>query len=103
MAGNNTVCPCCGRHCSIEDLHCPRGMAHFGIEADGGGSRNHHGHRKFDIDTEASAITLIRQCGHFLHHSMPGGGSDDELLSFLTDDEKTQLSEILKKCLKNWQ
>lgn len=41
---NNTgKCPCCGRHCSVDNLHCPRGQAHFGQEPEHSKHAGRHG------------------------------------------------------------
>jgi len=50
----NKICPCCGRHCSLDNPHCERGeqYARTGViperdttgENDGAGHA-HHGHR----------------------------------------------------------
>ena len=45
-SNSENVCPCCGRHCSAENLHCQRGMAHFGIKA-AGEQEDHEKHEKF--------------------------------------------------------
>lgn len=99
------VCPCCGRHCSVENLHCERGMAHFGIEIDGKQETHHHFHGKENFDKENmtiddKVISLLRGCGHYLHHN--ASGESEELLSMLSVDEKKELISILKKCLKKW-
>lgn len=56
------------------------------------------------MNTDDAAIVSLRRCGHFLHHS---AGKDQEktsqeLLSALTEDEKKTLTELLQKCLKQW-
>lgn len=49
----NKICPCCGRHCSLDDPHCERGerYAQTGVipERDTSGENDgvghaHHGH-----------------------------------------------------------
>lgn len=52
-----------------------------------------------------TAVRLLRQCGHYLHHSAgkEQGKSNEELLAALSDEEKRALSDILQKCLDSWR
>lgn len=34
MVNGKEVCPCCGKHCPVDKLHCSKGKEHFGIAAD---------------------------------------------------------------------
>lgn len=94
------VCPGCGRQCPADDLHCPRGAAYFGREADikkspDGG----HGHaHKPEIKDET--VILMLKCGHYLHHGL--AEENEEVLSFLSHDEKNELTKLLKKCVEQW-
>ena len=45
------------------------------------------------------AITLLRRCGHFLHHNPEVA----VLPEALTEQERTQLESLLEKCLTLWQ
>jgi hypothetical protein len=99
MNNSENFCPCCGRHCSVENLHCPRGKAHFGIETDGEQSSHHH--ISGNMTNDEKVIALMRGCGHFLHHNMHG--NTDNLLSALSENEKTELISILEKCLTSWE
>lgn len=91
------TCPCCGRHCPIEDLHCDRGRAHFGGEGE-----SHSFHGSHESRPEEKALVLLRKCGHFLHHS-GDAGNPARLLSVLTEEERLQLEYLLEKCLNSWQ
>lgn len=103
-SNENNVCPCCGRHCSIENLHCPRGRAHFGVEAKAGqGEHHHHEHDRADMTIDDKVISLMLGCGHHLHHNMGEDENSEQLLSFLTHEEKKELISLLKKCLQNWE
>lgn len=100
------LCPCCGRNCPRENLHCPRGKEYFGIETDtmseerGG---HHHGHADADMTIDDKVIALLRKCGHYLHHNKGKDNFDSEQsLSFLSNDEKHELITLLKKCLQHW-
>lgn len=93
---NQTNCPCCGNHCSKDDLQCGRGKRYF---AEGGneqslGKGHAHG-APFENADEEPAVTMLRRCGHLLHH-----GGADNLLGPLTAEEKQTLCDLLGKCLK---
>ena len=92
---NHDVCPCCGRHCPADDLHCPRGKKHFEGE---GGAAEHHNHHTPQIKDETAVLLL--KCGHYLHHGLTENA--DNILSFLSDDEKNELTKLLNKCLEHW-
>lgn len=81
MEKENT-CPCCGRHCPQDDLHCSRGRAYFGLE---------------EAPAEDGVLMLLRKCGHLLHH---GGVQSTDVL---TAEEKTVLEGLLQKLLDSWQ
>ena len=103
---DKNVCPCCGRHCSVDNLHCPRGRAYFGIETDAGHEEkhpHHHGHDKADMTIDDKVISLMRGCGHYLHHSMGEDSSSEQMLSCLSHEEKKELISLLKKCLQSWE
>lgn len=112
-------CPCCDRHCPTDQLHCNRGREHFGLpleEERGGRGHGEHGHGEHGHGghgerghgehgrgghgrpEEDGLITLLRRCGHYLHH---GTGEAD--LSALTREERAELERLLQKCLDSWQ
>lgn len=138
------VCPCCDRHCPVDNLHCPKGKEHFGIpveegEREGRGGRGEHRHggergcgrgghghgregkhgrgehghsegkpQMRPIDEENMTLsevtmTLLRQCGHFLHHNVESGADCSEMFAMLKEEEQMQLNAALKKCLAGWQ
>lgn len=107
-----THCTQCQNHCPANDLHCRRGQAYFAnLQGEGpaeperhehhedhdhqkyhGHHEEHphhegHGHPHFEINENSSLETLLRACGHRLHHGMPGGphGSQEKLLQILND------------------
>ena len=89
------VCPCCDRHCPVDNLHCPNGKEHFGLPVE-----ENEGHM-----TEADlTLSLLRKCGHFLHHNVGHGEVDSsKMFASLKDEEQKQLNVLLKKCLKGWE
>ena len=138
------VCPCCDRHCPVDNLHCPKGKEHFGIpveegEREGRGGRGEHRHggergcgrgghghgregkhgrgehghsegrpQMRPIDEENMTLsevtmTLLRQCGHFLHYNVESGADCSEMFAMLKEEEQIQLNAALKKCLAGWQ
>lgn len=143
------VCPCCDRHCPVDNLHCPKGKEHFGLPVEEGeregrgehgehrhggergcgrGGHGHgregkhgrgehgyseHGHSEGKpqmrpIDEENMTLsevtmTLLRQCGHFLHHNVESGADYSEMFAMLKEEEQMQLNAALKKCLAGWQ
>lgn len=49
-------------------------------------------------------VTLVRRCGHHLHHNAAGKSVDNaQLLSVLSEEEKETLASLLEKCLNSWQ
>lgn len=95
---NEKNCPCCPNHCSIDNLTCGKGRAYFNE----GSSRSLEERNEHTDDSsmtiDEKAMSKIRKCGHFLHHS------DKEVsFDFLSNDEKESLVAILSKCLDNWK
>lgn len=127
------LCPCCDRHCPSDDLHCRRGKEHFQVEDNGQHNheehhdhhdhhehhgahpehRGHHegheehgrheGHEGHGAHAEEKALVLLRQCGHYLHHSAAHGEGSAALLSVLSAEEKASLEALLQKCLDAWK
>jgi hypothetical protein len=99
-SSENKNCPCCGRHCGLDDLHCERGRAYFGVNG-GAEERNHHphfhAHGREDMTIDDKLISLLRDCGHYLHHAEGG----HELTAGLSDEDKKELIMLLKKCMIN--
>lgn len=92
------ACPSCGRHCPPDDLHCPRGRAYFGLEAEGG----QHDKKRREINIEDETILLMLKCGHLLHHGLVERAGSEDMLSFLSPEEKNDLTAALKKCADVW-
>lgn len=90
---NNNSCPCCGRHCPTNDLHCSRGMNYFGQKAEQ--SRQAKG--KHRANTKDETVHLLLQCGHILHHELRERSENEDILSFLSLSEKNELNALLKK------
>lgn len=104
------VCPKCENHCPPDQLKCPGGMKYFGADGSVNGEHQRFGGPPHNIDissmpTDEAVIMLLRKCGHYLHHNAGHGGNIDaaRLLSALSEDEKTELIMLLKKCSQGWQ
>ena len=82
-------CPCCDKHCPVDKLSCGQGRRHFGTE-------------KEEFPQERM-ISLLRRCGHFLHHSMGSGADAAPLTEALSAEERATLENLLEKCLKHWE
>lgn len=93
-----TNCPCCNNHCPKDALHCKEGRAHFGIPEP---QDPPVGPRPAAANDDV--VTLLRKCGHFLHHSFGHGGDTSALLAALTPEEQETLRTLLRKCLEAWQ
>lgn len=49
-------------------------------------------------------LMLMRRCGHHLHHNVRGNSVDAKtLLAVLSEEEKQQLTALLKKCVDSWK
>lgn len=108
---NIEICPCCGRRCTSDDLHCGRGKAHFGQTSDNsvdtakgghGGHEGHGGHGGHGGAIKDETVKLLMGCGHTLHHGLIERAANEDILSFLTAEEKANLTALLKKCLDAW-
>jgi len=95
---NPNVCPHCKRHCSVDDLHCSRGRVYFGQEAE---EFQHNKNRK-NINIKDEAVILMLKCGHLLHHGLRERAESEDILYFLSSEEKNELMLILKKCIDVW-
>lgn len=80
-------CPCCDKHCPVENLSCGEGRQYF--------------RRENDEHPEERMIVLLRKCGHFLHHNMSAEAT--KLTKALSADERATLERLLEKCLNHWQ
>ena len=96
-----SVCPCCKRHCKSDNLHCLRGKIHFGQETDSQENpTDRHSHTRSMPDIKDETLALMLKCGHYLHHELTDENTD--VLSFLSDNEKNELTKLLKKCIEQW-
>ena len=87
-------CPCCGNHCPREALKCPRGQRYFGGSAPSGEEHVRHAH---GAESGDEIVTLLRKCGHYLHHS-----EKPAVITCLSAEERRTLTELLNKCYDEW-
>ncbi len=95
---SNNVCPCCGRHCAADNLHCSRGKSYFGQETE---QTNEKGRYNGNIKDET--VMLLLKCGHLLHHGLRERAENEDILQFLSPEEKKELTMLLKKCIDTWE
>lgn len=76
-------CPCCPKHCSIDNLSCRKGNEYF----------NNHNTNKEPQTLNEQVIMDLRKCGHLLHHNR--GLNTNEILSDFSQEELSQLHELL--------
>ena len=59
-------------------------------------------HKAKEHIQDGKELSLLRRCGHFLHHS---AGTEDtaSLLNALTTEERATLEGLLEKCLAHWE
>ncbi|MDO5397252.1 MAG: hypothetical protein Q4G33_04915 [bacterium] len=93
---NSNSCPCCGRHCPADDLHCSRGRNYFGQE------QSQRSKDRHVINIKDETVHLMLQCGHALHHGLKERAENEDILSFLSPSEKKELTSLLKKCVNAW-
>lgn len=90
------TCPCCDRHCPVNDLHCGKGRKYFGISEE-------RPHREHTNNNDPKAIALIRRCGRYLHHGIDRDADTSHLLKALSSEEIALLEDLLEKCLADWE
>lgn len=103
-------CPCCGRHCDSENLHCRRGEEYFltGVipESDHSHGRGHnHGHSNSEkyaaeyrtMDTNNKLIINLRDLGHMLRFLFEGKGSQKRILIILNEVESITQNKLTER------
>ncbi len=98
QADVNRICPGCKRHCSADHLHCSRGKSYFRQETD---QTIEKGRDNSSMKDET--VLLMLRCGHLLHHGLSERAEKEDILQFLSADEKNELTMLLKKCLNSWE
>lgn len=85
----NQTCPCCGRHCPMNDLHCGRGReyASTGIvpPRDHGQGGDDHRHRYHALDERDKLIWNLRDIGHTVRALSEGKAGQSRILILLKE------------------
>ena len=108
-----TNCPQCPRHCSKDALSCDKGRAYFGVEVPGdaregnhGGHGGHGGGHFAELESmepeQMSLAQLLIRCGFIAGKKMSHQNGAD-IISGLTDEEKSTMQQSLVKLLKAWK
>lgn len=123
----NEVCPGCGRHCALNDVHCERGReyARTGVlparnareegGRDGHGGHDGHGGRRHaeqgaayhELPLESKLAMSIRELGHAIRRQEDGSQGEQaaafhrEVFSCLGEDEKSALLTYMEKVCRS--
>lgn len=97
----NNFCPCCGRHCNLNEPHCERGKAYIRTGNDSGVRHTHHRERDFErydtLDTDNKLIMNLRDLGHMLHLLYEGKGSQKRILIILLESGNMTQRELTER------
>ena len=116
MEENQTVCPCCGRHCNLDNPHCERGIeyaktgvipsrSHDHRERHEGHYREHHGDRKHfnhkqryqGLDVDNKLIWNLRDLGHCIRDLSEGKASQSRILSILRGSQPVAQNDLTEQ------
>ena len=101
-------CPCCGRHCSLDDLHCDRGREYVktGViperkdDHKKDENKKHVSKEEYDaLSVEDRIIFNLSNVGRALSHH--GENIKDNVLNGLDDNERASLLALLEKMAQN--
>ncbi|MGN1250204.1 MAG: MarR family winged helix-turn-helix transcriptional regulator [Candidatus Spyradocola sp.] len=102
-------CPCCGRHCPMDDLHCGRGQeyARTGVipPRDPNREHGHGGHRHGEgwlqryqaQDTQGRLIWNLRDVGHTIRAQSEGKASRGRVLTLLREEKRITQRELTER------
>lgn len=107
----NKFCPCCGRHCDLNEPHCERGKeyARTGIIPEGGhkhehGDAHHIKHQNIcknanydNMDTNNKLIINLRNLGHMIRFLFEGKGSQKRVLIILRESGSMTQRELTER------
>lgn len=120
----NEVCPGCGRHCALNDLHCERGKeyvrtgvmpARNACEEGGHGSHGSHGGRRHaeqgaayrELPLESKLAVSIRELAHAFRRQEDRTQDEQaaafhrEVFACLGEDEKNTLLTYMEKVCRS--
>ena len=84
----NEVCPCCGRHCPMDDLHCSTGKEY--AQTDVVKEKKHHKHHaeKYEaLDIHSKLAMNLREISRTMNHRSEGKGSQKRVLTLLNEHD----------------
>lgn len=100
MEENKNTCPCCGRHCPLNDVQCERGRnfietGEIPERTKQKEHRHHDGHQHDhhkEMSTNEHISRMLGKCGHILRHQAGGKASQSRVLQILSEhkDKMTQ-------------
>ena len=105
------LCPCCGRHCYLDEVQCERGVEYkeTGVipprqpRPDGNGERKKPSEKKMQylaLDRDGRILWNLREMGETTRALEEIGECD--LLTCLRDEDRTDLLMLLEKLKHSW-
>lgn len=97
-------CPCCGRHCDLNDLHCDCGREYVRtgvvMEREHGQSKSRNIRRTAnysELDMDSKLIMNLRDLGHMVRFLFEGKGSQKRILIILHETGSMTQRELTEK------
>lgn len=113
MEESKNLCPCCGRHCSLDAPHCQRGVEyaktggistrphHDGEHHDGGhhgkGRHSEHMQRYQRLDIDNKLVFNLRDLGHRIRDFSDGKAGQNRILSILKESQPMTQSSLTEQ------
>lgn len=105
------LCPCCGRHCYLDEVQCERGAEYreTGVipprrpRPDGGGERKRPSEKKMQylaLDREGRLVWKLREIGAAIEALENPDAS--KLFGCLRDEDRADLLMLLEKLGHSW-
>lgn len=105
------LCPCCGRHCYLDEVQCERGAEYkeTGVipprkpRPDGNGERKKPSEKKMQylaLDRDGKLLWNLREMGSTLSENE--NPNTDELFGCLRDEDRADLLMLLEKLKHSW-
>lgn len=97
-------CPCCGRHCDLNELHCDRGREYVrtGVVPEREHGQNKPGNIRrtanySELDMNSKLIMNLRDLGHMVRFLFEGKGSQKRILIILHETGNMTQRELTEK------
>lgn len=100
------LCPCCGRHCYLNNTQCERGAvyAQTGVipprapkAAGHNEKKNSHKKKYHTLDQDNKLIWNLRDMGHVIRSLSEGKGSQSRILYILSEEETMTQRELTER------